>query len=86
MRAIDCSSISATHPSFFPPRLEVAVFEQHADCLPTDFGNQLALHRFCHDEPHGPARTNVQNALIERRRNFVDIDRARELKPPVQIL
>src|SRR5258708_443933 len=50
-----CSSSSATHHIFFPPRLQVVALQQNPDCLPPRFGDQFAFVPFLDHPPPGPA-------------------------------
>src|SRR5947207_11429135 len=60
-----CSSSSATHHIFFPPRLQVVALQQNPDCLPPRFGDQFAFDRFLDDQTHGPARPTFRRLTAD---------------------
>ena len=53
--AMYSSLSSATHHIFFPPRLEVVVEEQDADCFPSHPRNQSPFDGFLRHQTHRPA-------------------------------
>ena len=55
MRSMYCSSSSATHHIFFPPRLEVVALKKHPNGLSSGSRHELALDRFLGNQPHRPS-------------------------------
>src|SRR5437773_1041114 len=60
-----CSSSSATHHIFFPPRLQVVALQQNPDSLPPRFGDQSAFDRCLDDQAHGPARPTFRRLTAD---------------------
>ena len=50
-----CRSNCATHHIFFPPRLQVVVFQQYSNCLPTHPRNELTSDSLLGHQPYRPA-------------------------------
>src|SRR4051794_19342368 len=64
MRAMYCSSMSAIHHIFFPPRLQVVVLKENPDCLASDVGDQLSLDGLFRDQAHGPAGVPLRRRAV----------------------
>ena len=56
MRSMYCSSSSARHNIFPPPRLEVVALKKQPHGLSSGSRHELALDRFGGNQPHRPAR------------------------------
>src|SRR6201998_2168709 len=73
MRRMYSSSSSATHPIFFPPRLQVVVFQQDPNRFPSHSRNQFAFHHFFAQQAHRPARAAFRRWATRQRHDALPV-------------